>query len=42
MGIQFDIAALGLQLHVIEVKAVLVLIDGAAGILDLQAAAFLA
>ena len=41
MGIQLDVAALGLEFHVVEVQAVLVLVNGAAGILDLQAAALL-
>ena len=42
MGIKLDVAALGLQLHVVEVQTVLVLVDSSAGVLDLQTAAFLA
>ena len=42
MGVKLDVTALGLEFHVIEVKTVLVLVDGAAGILYLQATAFLA
>ena len=42
MGIKLDVAALGLQLHVVEVQTVLVLVDSTAGVLDLQTAAFLA
>ena len=41
MGIHLDVTALGLEFHVVEVQAVLVLIDRAAGIFDLQTAAFL-
>ena len=42
MGIHLDVTALGLEFHVIKVKTVLVLAHGAAGILDLEAAALLA
>ena len=42
MGIHLDVAALGLEFHVIEVQTVLVLGNSTAGVLDLQAAALLA
>ena len=42
VGIHLDVAALGLDATVVDVQAVLVLVDGAAGVLDLQTAALLA
>ena len=42
MGIEFDVATLGLELHVVQVQAVFILVDRSAGILHLQTAALLA
>ena len=35
MGIEFDVTALGLEFHIVQVKAVLVLVDCTARVLDL-------